>query len=764
MECNKECTIKAGTSHTYIGCDEQHVFNKDLTFECSQAYTFTKCLVGNTKCLNNHMWKCKECSEKIPSGKTLQHSPLKCTKTISVDINDNIRFSHCNHPANIKRTWVCGTIIDYKDCEQVSHIIKCESCFECANEIVIQEVSEEFFPPDCLVKHMFGPATYKCGQEMNFTDCSKNHYIKCRTCGGQFTPLNTSTPKIDKNEKIILDETSKNLAETNKKVRKALQDIDDENCNSAHHDFETRTRKFLSAPARQFMNAYRACLYNFSRSQNPISKQFGDGILQKLIDSFNELQKVRQYCLEPFTDEEISDHGYDAYMNEKFDLYNEALRLHDQYFNAHIIEQESFQRSTTEQTKAPFLIYNSLTKPQPKVPQPTGLINKFSNLNFNESKRAQIPASPEPFVPIIHRDPHQYVKNTPFFKFREELLNVKKFNASEPRKYMAFRAQWQNYINKADQAKRSEIDKYYDLINVLEGKAHDLVQTDYPHNDSYKIAINSLDEMYYHPANLLRDMSRRVSKISKMSDSYQSLLEGTINLRQAWADLNHANLTVEQLKGLYFITSTEKNLSEGAWKAWLEIQNEPKFSTDAFACFDISNYMQSINTAMLNAQRKENALGKPALTADHNKFKPRPQQSTLYGSYNLVNKTPEKGKWQSKFNNSPQKQARINGCCVFCNKKPPHMYQLQCKELRKLNSQDIWKIMKKYGIDCKMCLALGHTTLSCEASNSGRLKPCNLKVKSSVCGKFHCRYLHQFYEKPVTNLTISNENVEQSQD
>ena len=64
--------------------------------------------------------------------------------------------------------------------------------------------------------------------------------------------------------------------------------------------------------------------------------------------------------------------------------------------------------------------------------------------------------------PYKIRDPYQYVRNTPFFKVREELANIKKFDASQPRKYMAFRAQWQNYEIKANQAKRSQIDKYYD--------------------------------------------------------------------------------------------------------------------------------------------------------------------------------------------------------------------------------------------------------------------------------------------------------------
>ena len=58
-----------------------------------------------------------------------------------------------------------------------------------------------------------------------------------------------------------------------------------------------------------------------------------------------------------------------------------------------------------------------------------------------------------------------------------------------------------------------------------------------------------------------------------MDDTYESLLNGISKLQEAWQDLNQANLTNEELKGLLFIAATEKSLSEGSWKCWLDIQN-----------------------------------------------------------------------------------------------------------------------------------------------------------------------------------------------
>ena len=135
---------------------------------------------------------------------------------------------------------------------------------------------------------------------------------------------------------------------------------------------------------------------------------------------------------------------------------------------------------------------------------------------------------------------------------------------------------------------------------------------------------------------------------------------------------------------------------------------------------------------------------------DSNKFKPRTQQqSTLYGSYSLVNKSPEQRQAKQAKSNIPQKQAKDKGRCVFCNQNTKHKYQLQCKELRNLSSKEIWQIMKKHNIQCKMCLGLGHSTRSCPATNKGFLNKCSVKLNDVECGQYHCRFLHELSAKNV---------------
>ena len=295
---------------------------------------------------------------------------------------------------------------------------------------------------------------------------------------------------------------------------------------------------------------------------------------------------------------------------------------------------------------------------------------------------------------------------------------------------------------------RSNLDLYYALLKVLGGSAKELIQTKYPNNQSYAQAIKKLDDLFFNPANLLRDMVQNLLKGSKMVDTYDSLLSGINKLWDAWNDLNQADLSHEQLKGLLFIAATEKNLSEESWKCWLEVQNDPRFKQNPMEAFEISAYLGSINKAMLNAQKRTNAIGQSPKTQIPTKTnKPGAggrKQSTLFGSYSnaIANQgQAASGSGQSKA--KVQQQAKgPNNTCVTCG-KVPHKYQLNCPKLREMTPNQIYKVMTNTGIECQMCLGLGHRTKDCPATQDGYLKKCSIKEDNVECGRYHCRYLHK---------------------
>ena len=336
--------------------------------------------------------------------------------------------------------------------------------------------------------------------------------------------------------------------------------------------------------------------------------------------------------------------------------------------------------------------------------------------------------------------PSHKVQHHTRYKLNEELSLVETWDGSKPRAYMAFRAQWTNFVDKMVKSQRSNLDLYYALLKVLGGPAKDLVHTKYPNDQSYTQAIKKLDNLFYNPTNLVRDMVQNLLKGVKMVDTYDSLLSGMTKLWDAWTDLNQADLTKDQLKGLLFIAATEKHLSEESWKCWLVTQNDPKFVQNPMDAFEISAFLGAINTAMLNAQKRKNAIGSNSESSSKTD-KPGKKFSTMYGSYS--NAVGNSGPGNNQPNTKIQQQARgPNNTCVFCGQSP-HKYQLNCPKLREMTANQIYKTMTNFRIECQMCLGLKHRTRDCPAIQEGFLKKCSVKEDNVECGRYHCRALHK---------------------
>ena len=350
----------------------------------------------------------------------------------------------------------------------------------------------------------------------------------------------------------------------------------------------------------------------------------------------------------------------------------------------------------------------------------------------DQNQGSKMPAQAAPSVARTHH----YTR----FKLNEELALVEKFDASQPRAYMAFRTQWTNFMAKMEKEQRSNLDLYYALLKVLGGTAYDIVKTQHPNDQSYATGIKKLDDLFYNPTNLLRETVQNLLKSHKMNDSYESLLGGINKLWDAWNDLDQADLTKEQLKGLLFIAATEKNLSEESWKCWLEVQNDPKYKENPLAAFEVSNYLGAMRKAMVNLQRRKVALG-PKENKPNHQTKTGRKQSTLFGSYS--NTVPSNNQNNNSSKGNSQQQARgPNNTCISCG-KDPHRYQLQCPKLKQMTANEIYKIMTNSGIECQMCLGLGHRTPNCPAARDGLLKKCQIKENGKECQRYHCRYLHK---------------------
>ena len=364
---------------------------------------------------------------------------------------------------------------------------------------------------------------------------------------------------------------------------------------------------------------------------------------------------------------------------------------------------------------------------------------------FREENEENLNAS----VPPTGLSGNTFTQHQFRFKLDEELGLVSDFDASNPKDYMAFRAQWTNFERKMVNSGRSQEDLYCALLRKLKGSARELCKNKYHDPEAYTWSIRQLDRLYNKPENLLRLMITKLLKTSKMDDTYESLLMGMSKLQEAWQDLNQANLTNEELKGLLFIAATEKSLSEGSWKCWLDIQNN--HSGHPLSVFEARTYFGAIETALSNEQRRKEA-GRSSSVMDK-RPQPKPKQkSTLFGSYNTMNEDeqiPNNSKVITR-----QNQARTkDGKCVFCL-GTPHIYQLHCPKLKTMPIDEIWQIIRTHKIFCQMCLSLGHWTNRCPAAKAGKLKKCDVQnEKGRWCNKPHTKYLHQGSTSKSNNKT-----------
>ena len=568
------------------------------------------------------------------------------------------------------------------------------------------------------------------------------------------------------------------------------QKIEDKACRNRQHEFEKRTRQYLAAPAKRFTRAYRTCIFHFARNADEyISTEYAHQIMAELIQFYEEVEQSREYCMEVLSQEDkLKNPRYEEYMELKLDQLNECRRLQDQYLTKFQQDSQILQVPQKPEDNSQDI---------PKVPQPTGDLHprvrerqerldkvtpilkrnpkpevqfqpEQQNWRFyqhgqrhgtEEPQRRRVLSEGSSDKPNANAPPPGSSGNRvtePQFRFKlaEELLLVKPFDASSPRDYMAFRAQWTNFETKMVKSGRSQEDLYDALLKVLKGSARDLCKNKYHDSGAYKWSIQQLDRLYNKPENLLREMITNLLKTNKMVDTYESLLSGVTKLQEAWHDLNQANLSKEELKGLLFIAASEKNLSEDSWRCWLDVQNN--HTGDPLSIFKASTYLGAIETAFSNAQRRREA-GRSSTVIDHkNKPTPKPR-STVFGSYSAMTQNAPRRN-TSKF--PPQKQAITRtGKCVFCLESP-HKYQLYCPRLKTITTEVVWQIMRENKIFCQMCLGLGHNQNQCEAFKGGRLKRCRIKnEKGEECSKLHCKYLHQSPKN--ASAPSSNDQTEQ---
>ena len=613
------------------------------------------------------------------------------------------------------------------------------------------------------------------------------------------TQANSPTPTEESLEEIrertrLMEESLRQKTEVKRPPPVEQQEGENIPCRDRHHEFQLRTQKYLAVPAKRLIKVAHNLLFQLNREKwgDEISQQYGDELLKEVQMLYSQVEDVREYCLEPLTEDEQLQKS--PWLEEKFELLCMCERVYKKYFeqqeeNKRLrqqYQQQKMQQAQSQRQMPPPAPNTSpsMSTPFPQHPKPPfrppfdqdqsqqGQQQQNQDKGHHDhSQQRQQPGFNDNGQQGAHYDQSQKgapgfnifedqghgsriptgpsvteTHHHPRYKMHEELALVEKWDGSKPRDYMAFRTQWSNFYEKmAVKEQRSSLDLYYSLLKVLGGSARELAETKYPNDQSYAQAIKKLDDLFFNPANLLRDMIQNLLKGQKMFDTYDSLFSGLNQLIKAWDDLDQADLTKDQLKGLLFIAASEKNLSEESWKCWIDVQNDPKNKQNPMEAFEISTYLESIKKAMLNAQKRKNAIGSSSRENNsRTPAKPGKKQSTLFGAYSNTVQSNSQSKSSTQSNAKVQQQARgPNNTCITCG-QTPHRFQLNCPKLKEMTADQIYKTMTNFRIQCQMCLGLGHRTKDCSDSRAGRLTPCSVKEDGRQCKMYHCRYLHKY--------------------
>ena len=131
-------------------------------------------------------------------------------------------------------------------------------------------------------------------------------------------------------------------------------------CKDRHHLFEHRCKTHLSAPGKKFKKAVVALKFQLDRRKfsDEVSIQFGDDLLNDVVENYEKVETAREYCLEVLEEEERVQ--YEPYLEKRYEELCECKRIHRQYFEKALEDkiarsQQQMSQPPMSQVQTPFI-------------------------------------------------------------------------------------------------------------------------------------------------------------------------------------------------------------------------------------------------------------------------------------------------------------------------------------------------------------------------------------------------------------------------
>ena len=337
--------------------------------------------------------------------------------------------------------------------------------------------------------------------------------------------------------------------------------------------------------------------------------------------------------------------------------------------------------------------------------------------------------------------------------------------------YILWKRKWTIFEEKCRKCEKSNEELYNMLMSRLKSTAYDVAKSQLPNDESYKKALVNLDAAFKDRKKFLKEIMSSLKHLPNMVDSESDLLVYHNKLVDILESFESLNLTLEDLKYLFFISYCEDKISKNVFRIWLQEQEDAKNEdphNSLGGALTIGRFLKCILQARKEAsdlaswkeaKSKSSADFSAAGAAAHGR-----RESSSRRENSSRSSRPHVGTMSySNHATSTPASSAVRHCpfCKYLGKRVTHAKNkmLLCESLKTIKQSErgtdkLWDIVRKENIKCKLCLSMDHRSRECDGMDPTgdpnaprRLQACRKILKygknaGKQCGVFHCHFLH----------------------
>ena len=546
---------------------------------------------------------------------------------------------------------------------------------------------------------------------------------------------------------------------------------------------------------------------------DPKSKSFGLKLLAEMEECYKDLEKKRAWVVEPLSEEELADPNIEKYMFGKYQKLVSARRQFDWFygkqeqnarrsvgieeakkdlFKEHIngnqwadeVDQENAARMSTppvplhvhklpkNQNPPPIAASTRHNTPRKTVEMEDDDMESIATDALSLALDHQLKIQAKNHEDRMNNTMEIYAKHQ--LKLQQTVQDQNydivqqcdKFGGNID-KFKPWKQNWDDCYERMKTLGRSELEIYKSLTRVLDGRAKTIAYVEYPDEEAYDTAIKALTQIYEKKITQISMIGTSIVDFKPMKDTVESLEVGIGEWNKAWQQLQKNNLDPKDVILLLFVAFTEKKVSPTTLKNWIKLKKDHEDKTAPLgANVTIEHYFQSMNDALdeIRQTHGKPLPGGPPGSGGGGGFKDWKKRSTQFGGQNTggsyLTNQEQGGTGDTKNGGGTPGSHSVfrSEYCGICGKKQ-HQKPLSCYRLKKLDRRELYDIMNKAKIHCKMCLGF-FSNEKVDYKHGIQECPGSLK-KCTDCAKDHCRFLCPIFQKKRKELREQEEKVEE---